>query len=62
MNIGNTCAGIYSVIPDARNDGMSICEIMTNSGNGCVCVYREFLLEAELAVATTQATERTLKT
>ena len=45
--VGNSGAGIHNVAPDAGNDGICPCGIRTNSRSGCVCIYCEFLLEAE---------------
>ena len=62
MAVGNNDAGVHNLILDIGSDSVGVCDIMTNSRNGWICVYYKFPLEAELASAITRAPERTLKT
>jgi hypothetical protein len=62
MTAGSNGAGVHNAILDAGNDGVGVCDIMTNGRDGCICAHGKFLLEAELATAITRAPERTLKT
>jgi len=43
MAVGNNGTGVHNIIPDARNEGVGVCDMM----NSWICVYCKFLLEAE---------------
>jgi len=46
MALGGLGAGVHNVTSDARNEIAGVRGMM-NSRNGCICVCRKFLLEAE---------------
>ena len=46
MTVGGNCGSVRNVIPDARNDGVDVRDIVTNGWNCWTGVHCNFLLGA----------------
>jgi len=43
---GNNIEGVHDFIPDARREGVGVCDNTMSNGSGFICGYYKFLLEA----------------
>ena len=61
VTVGNNGGDVCNVVLGARSNDVGVRVIMTNGRDGNICVYCRFILERELAMCLTQATEHTPK-